>query len=258
MKRIVFTIYDDLPIGERVTEYSKSQFRKYKDRLWKNKSDYANLCEADFRVYGRNGGYRSLQHFKIKAMETLAEDYDEVLYMDFDVVAMTEDNIFKSLDLDKFGVLIEDASSVLHKEAVRTLRESSIVNMDDYQELCAREHSNRYNRDDYHRIKKAYYKKEMLFEDRIINQKDTIANTGILIGNKKSISELKYTHNLNYMKSIASFDNNEVFLTYLIEKNDIQINNLEDWHRVYDDLDMDIENAKMLHVINKRFEDVYG
>ena len=60
------------------------------------------------------------------------------------------------------------------------------------------------------------------------------------------------------MKSIASFDNNEVFLTYLIEKNDIQINNLEDWHRVYDDLDMNIENAKMLHVINKRFEDVYG
>ena len=92
----------------------------------------------------------------------------------------------------------------------------------------------------------------------IESKKDTIANTGILIGNKKSISELKYTHNLNYMKSIASFDNNEVFLTYLIEKNDIQINNLEDWHRIYDDLDMDIENAKMLHVINKRFEDVYG
>ena len=94
MKKIIFSVYNNIPVGERVTDYSKSQFTKHYDMLLENKKQYAQVCNADFNMYEVYMGYVDLQHYKIKKFENLLEEYDQVLYLDFDVIVKTTDNIF--------------------------------------------------------------------------------------------------------------------------------------------------------------------
>lgn len=251
MKKIIFSVYNNIPVGERVTDYSKSQFTKHYDMLLENKKQYAQVCNADFNMYEVHMGYVDLQHYKIKKFENLLEEYDQVLYLDFDVIVKTKDNIFTSID--GFGVLMENAVDIYNQESAKILRESKVENLDQYHEFCKNEFTNRFQRDKYHRYKKAHYKKMMLFEDDIISTNDTIVNTGILIGNKNT--KINYDKNLKHMKNIAPFENNEVFLSYLIERDNIKVTNLTDWHCVFDDLHTSVD-GRMIHVINKRFEDV--
>ena len=99
VKRIVFSIYSQLPIHERVTNYSTTQFEKYYHRLYESKDEYAKLCSADFLlVTPSEMSYVDLQHYIIIMMEKFAETYDEVLYLDFDVIPTTKQNFFDVFD----------------------------------------------------------------------------------------------------------------------------------------------------------------
>lgn len=259
VKRIVFSIYSQLPTHERVTDYSTAQFKKYYHRLYESKDEYAKLCSADFLLVTPNEmSYIDLQHYKIIMMERFAETYDEVLYLDFDVIPITRQNFFDVFDLSKICVLNENTNHIIEKEIVNHQYTdwqgdlSSSVN--NYKKYV----SQKLQRDKYHRCSKAFAKREMLFNDDIISYDEHIVNTGILAGNKKSISTLKYEERLDSMKLLSDFNNNEIFLSYLLEKYNIPFTNIGyNWHRVYDDLDTDLECSKMIHVINKRFEDVY-
>lgn len=257
MKRIIFSTFSNIDVGERVTDYSKSQFARYYDKLLDNKKQYAEICSADFELMSPDINYVEMQHYKIQAVEKLAEQYDQILYFDFDVVVKTKVNIFDQFDTNKISLLVEDSSEIVQREAARVLNKSAVVTVNHYNEFCANEMHSLNRRDNYHRLSKANTKRMMLFEDDIISKSYMIANTGIILTSKQAIEDLEYSAKLDYMKSISHFDNNEVFITYLLERNDIPYNNLgRDWHRVYDDLDTNIDNAYMVHAINKRFEDL--
>lgn len=257
MKRIVFSIFKQLPIGERVTDYSKSQFSKHYDFLLNNKKQYAEACSADFKLLSFDENYVDLQHRKIQYIETLASSYDQILYLDFDVVIRTTLNIFEHFD-NNLSLLVEDASEIVQHEAARVLNKSAVTTIDHYKDFCVNEMNATSTRDNYHRLSKANEKRMMLFEDSIISKSYMIANTGVILASAKSIIELDYSNQLEHMKSISHFDNNEIFITYLLEKNNVPYNNLgRDWHRVYDDLQEDIDGALFVHAINKRFEDLY-
>lgn len=257
MKRIVFSTFSDINVGERVTNYSKSQFTKYYDKLLDNKKQYAESCSADFELLSPDIGYVEMQHYKIQAAEKLADQYDQILYLDFDVVIKTQVNIFDQFDMDKISLLMEDSSEIVQRESARVLNKSAVVTVDHYKEFCTNEMFSLNKRDDYHRLSKANTKRMMLFEDDVISKSYMIANTGIILTGKQAIQDLGYSAKLDHMKSISHFNNNEVFITYLLEQNQIPYNNLgRDWHRVYDDLDTNVNNAYMVHAINKRFEDL--
>jgi hypothetical protein len=52
--------------------------------------------------------------------------------------------------------------------------------------------------------------------------------------------------------------NNETFFTYLLEKNNIEWNNLpKTWHDMIMESD-NISNSKILHIINKKFEGYFN
>ena len=63
----------------------------YKDKLQK---DYPYLTT-----------YNIVNFYKIHLLYKLAQEYDEVLYLDFDVVPMKSDNFFERWDLSK-GIAI--------------------------------------------------------------------------------------------------------------------------------------------------------
>jgi hypothetical protein len=259
VKRIIFSVFSQLPIHERVTDYSTKQFKKYYDRLYESKEEYAKLCEAEFTVLKPSiDDYVDLQHYKIIALEELAQAHDEVLYLDFDVVPKTSQNIFETFNLDKICILNENTNTIIQKEIENyqhtEWKDDFKKSIGNYKQFV----SQKLQRDHYHRCSKAFMKRQMLFNDDIISYDEHIVNTGIIAGNKKSISLLKYRDRLEDMKTISELDNNEIFFSYLLEKYDIPFTNIGyDWHRVYDNLDIDLDNFKMVHVINKRFEDIW-
>tara|TARA_R100000388_G_scaffold94756_1_gene83159 strand:- start:774 stop:1694 length:921 start_codon:yes stop_codon:yes gene_type:complete len=102
-----------------------SLYFKFKDIFLQDKIDYANKCEADFILVENNDYFDNvwlpemkekfpyvsvfdiIQYYKIRLMGLFAEKYDNVLFMDFDVVygTKTPPNIFKTFDFSK-GIVI--------------------------------------------------------------------------------------------------------------------------------------------------------
>lgn len=106
-----------------------SLYFDYKDIFLQDKIDYANKCEADFILVENNDYFDKvwlpemkekfpyvsvfdiIQYYKIRLMGIFAEKYDNVLYMDFDVIYGTKNppNIFKTYDFSK-GIVIRKKS----------------------------------------------------------------------------------------------------------------------------------------------------
>ena len=51
--------------------------------------------------------YNIVNFYKLKLLYELSKTYDEILYLDFDVVCLTKDNFFDNWDLDK-GIAVFD------------------------------------------------------------------------------------------------------------------------------------------------------
>jgi hypothetical protein len=131
---------------------------------------------------------------------------------------------------------------------------------------------------------KAMCKKAMLAIDNNFDTNYLIPNTAILGGNSTIIKELKFTERLDDMIAILNqakeeklfgenisklfFANNEVFFQYLLEKYKIEFYNLPyEWHTYLmeaggkfanDEISKEtISKAKLIHLINKRFEELW-
>jgi len=96
MKRIIYSIYTStVDPHKSSTDYKKAQFEKYKHCLEKTHKDYAYMCNADYDLeITPETDYDKIQFDKIKKLQYLIKYYDEVLYLDFDVVPTTNKNIF--------------------------------------------------------------------------------------------------------------------------------------------------------------------
>ena len=51
MKRIIFTLYDEMKSEDLVEQLSKIKFDEYFDRLLANKEEYAKSIGVDFKFY---------------------------------------------------------------------------------------------------------------------------------------------------------------------------------------------------------------
>ena len=130
----------------------------------------------------------------------------------------------------------------------------------------------------YHMYCKAVCKLAMLSVDNIYNNDYHIANTGIIGGSAESLQKVDVIDNLDLCIDKLQqakkenmfgdelteyfFPNNEVFFSYLLEKNNIAWHNLAPaWHTVIyrtrkqtiNDTKLLIKNANMVHMIGKDF-----
>ena len=106
MKRIIYSIYtNQIDPHKSSTSYKKSQFEKWKSFIEANQKDYALLCRADYNLHTTNTtSYDDIQFEKILLLEEYAKHYDEILYLDFDVIAHTSVNYFEYHDMSKLTV----------------------------------------------------------------------------------------------------------------------------------------------------------
>jgi len=275
--RVIFSVYKEVN-DNSVTDYKKQQLKDYKDDLIKRQHQYAEFCGADYFVYENNNQiideYNSIQFFKIQQLEILANKYDEVLYLDLDIVPFKFVNFFESHDLSKLCCFQQDCHEWGLKRYV-----PKDDNRKDVPYLLNERLGYYFHKENLQRLDsqnwwvKACAKNAMLLLENHVDFNNMIINTGVIGGSSGIIKKLRFTNKLDsilktlrdakkdniYPIEISSLikPNNEVFLTYLIEKNNIPINYInEHWNYIVDDIRKSIDsNSIFLHIINKEFDE---
>tara|TARA_B100001093_G_C26534403_1_gene887431 strand:- start:10 stop:783 length:774 start_codon:yes stop_codon:yes gene_type:complete len=252
MKRIIYSVYTSvIQEHKSSTDYKKTQFKKYKKQLEKSQKDYASLCKADYILEETSEtNYDNIQFDKIKKLDYYSQYYDEILYLDFDVVPITKVNIFDYFDFNNICSYALDRTP--DSQVMRwAIEADGFDGMNMYIKTCA--------------------KNAMLLLDGI-NGSNNIINTGVIGGNKESIAKLDFSNNID--KMICTLEearndtlypieinriwkpNNEVFVTYLIERYSLPYTNIGiQWNFIIDKLcPKPSAAAHMWHHVNKEFE----
>jgi len=152
MKRIIYSIYIDIATdkldaqpphhGEKEdkNQKAKREFAENVDWLIARQKEYADLINAEYKLYGNDDDYKKYQawfnthhpyiteyniinFYKIHLMYQLKDSYDEILYLDLDVLPATTEDFFIAHDLSK-GVAIKknnhgmsmNKDSIAHRE----------------------------------------------------------------------------------------------------------------------------------------------
>ena len=279
MKRIIYSFYIDIPKDELdifdkhilkkgqapINYFTKNAFAEHYDKLVTCKEWYAREIGVPFKLFEYDTDfilykdklqrdypylttYNVVNFYKIHLLYKLAQEYDEVLYLDFDVVPMTNDNFFKVWDLSK-GIAIKDNNS-------------QIIMMDDVT-----------NRSQTIRSPTAkYYNGQALLIDSGHNPKHKVVNTGIIGASKKHLDQLAYFDNFTadlkrmsdvkehhdmYPEKIRQFfgwDNETLWGVKQVENN-VPVQWLDDkWHYHFHIQGFIPKEVVMCHVINKKFD----
>jgi len=258
MKRIIFSIFNgNVDQNHKSTnDYKLSQFNKFKSKLTECKNDYAKKCNADFILHEVPiTDYNSLQFEKIIQLEKYAYEYDEILYLDFDVIPTNyARNIFDCIDTSKISMhpLRRDLK---HGKLRSALNNNWMDNQNVFVKTCA--------------------KKAMLLLDGI-NGNDLLYNTGVTLGNSEIIKRINFTEQLSELHNILDeakedslfpeeisnnfYYNNEVYISYLVERYNIpHVDLTMNWNFIIDDVQTYPTSAgELLHYVRKEFDQVFG
>ena len=124
MKKLIYSIYIEVPDNEFVDNKktnlnTKNEFIENYQKLIDCKKEYADSIGADFvlvnkykEYYDEMKGkypflttYNIINFYKIFLLYKFSSKYDQILYLDFDVVPNTKENFFEVFDLSK-GIAI--------------------------------------------------------------------------------------------------------------------------------------------------------
>lgn len=258
MKRIVFSIFGDVTEDHQsVSAEKKEAFANHKETLKQLQSKYALDCGADYELFSNtSGNYNTIQFEKLYKLQELTEYYDEVLYLDFDVIPNTDQNFFEAHDMSKICCTAFTRSEV---DTLKRARENFI-------------HNRKNNTlDSMSLYIKGAQKIAMLMLEGIYNSQNFVINTGVVGISKKSIIDFK-SHVPNminlmdrakedsvYPEEIASLFsmNNEVFFTYYLERNNIIWHDIGLlWNFVLDhNISKFSPACHFIHQVNKNFEE---
>lgn len=278
MKNVIYSFYIDIEPNNSKHTNTKNKLKSYYSDLLNVKKDYAKKCNAEFIMFGQDEVYDkfkskynlyefdTLNFYKHFLYENLFEKYDNILYLDFDVIPNTNQSFFEEFDMSKINV--RSVNSTIEN----TWSKDAKFNRDEK----TKDHDYIINThfDKYSMYIKALAKQSMLFVNDIYDVTYEVINTGIICASSKILKQVQLMKNLdnlinllNKAKSEEYFGNtissmyepnNETFFTYLLEKNNLNWNNLpKTWHDMLLKND-DISNSYMIHVINKKFESYFN
>jgi len=272
MKRIIYSLYIEVPDSEFVDNIntnlnSKKQFKENYIKLLVNKQSYADKINVNFKMfeyddykeYHNNlknkypflSTYNIINFFKLHLLYQLSKSYDEILYLDFDVVILTGENFFNVWNLNK-GICVYDNSNLVKtmsnvKEHAQTIRSPT----------------------------SKYYNTQAMLIEKKLSSKNKVVNTGIIGTNKHHIDKLKYFDNFDndinlmtklksnydiFPKKIVNFFgyDNETLFSVKINENTVPVQWLDNkWHYFFWDQGFISNEAKFVHTVNKNFDVVW-
>tara|TARA_B100001057_G_scaffold224382_1_gene224681 strand:+ start:144 stop:1079 length:936 start_codon:yes stop_codon:yes gene_type:complete len=239
MQRVVYSLYIDIPKEEidifdknllkkgetPININTKNQFKKHYGDLCACKQYYAKKIGAEFKMfeYGPDyivyanqlkekypylTTYNIINFYKIHLMYELGRYYDEILYLDFDVIPIQNINFFEHWDLTKGIAVLNNNDRRLPIESVTDTSQT------------IRSPSSKY-----------FNAQAMLFEKNMSTENDVI-NTGIVGINKNHLDKLDYFNhfedNLTLMKHLKIQTREEVKIND--ETNEVNIIKHNDKH----------------------------
>ena len=212
---------------------------------------YVNYQKQRQSKYPYLTTYNVINFYKIHLLYELAKVYDEIVYLDFDVVPMKYDNFFKHWDLTK-GI------AVLNNNDRKTL----IENVSDTSQTIRSPSSKYFNA------------QAMLFEKGMSIENDVI-NTGIIGINRDHLNKLAYfenfDENLNMMTDLTKDSDifpakirqyfgwdNETLFSVKLKENKVPVQWLDDkWHYFFAFQGFIPNDTILCHVICKDFDLVW-
>ena len=255
MKRIIFTIFDDIDSGTDrwgIANAAKHMHNEYFTRLVTNKENYANSINVEFKLYHNTmkdfnvAGeleFTKVNLYKHHLMAELSKEYDEVMYIDMDVLFNTDENVFDELDLNNGIHIIDQDGAVENKNVDEVI----------FKTIGLRNPTLKYH----------------ITKDLLNGKENHVMNTGIMIGKSEHIKQIKFIERLpgiiekiNKLKESNTvylrahyYPNNESVFSYIMEEYNIQYVIMDkEWHHIVDHLPNEIDpNAKVYHFVNKKF-----
>ena len=261
MNRIIFTIYDDIKkdLDGPTEAEAKNIFNmdqansllvsEYFDKLVNNKREYAEKIGVEFKLFHNTmkdvllneNDFTNVNLYKHHLFAELAKEYDEVMYIDMDVVFNTDLNVFEEHDLSK-GIHVKDQDADI---------------------LCKNKNEIVLSRVG----KRAPTLKYFITKDLLDGEDNHVLNTGVMIGKSEHILQLKYiervkeaSDKIQKLKSEFQlintyyYANNESIFSYIVEKYKVPYVLLDEmWHKIYDDKPAEGLEGYCIHFINKQF-----
>ena len=278
MKRVIYSLYVDVPAKEHFGDSKNKHdtvdkanitinaFKNHYDRLIETKIAYAEYCQADFVMFEYDDqyktfeqnflkdypdftGYEIINFYKIHLLYELSKKYDEILYLDFDVIPFTDESFFDVWDLSK-GICVYNNNShvVKHVDVSHSIRSPSAK----------------------------YYNCQAMLLEVGLSAKNDVINTGIIGARKEDIQKLdffgKFKETIDMMTELRNdtsglypqniidmfrYDNETIF-SFKREVNHITIQWLDDkWHYFLDKQKFIPKDTKLVHCICKDFDLVW-
>jgi len=282
LKRVIYSLYIDIPENE-LDFFDKNIIKKNttptnlntKQKLKENYSKliackkwYADQIgvpfimfeyDVNFQIYKSElqkkypfiTTYNVINFYKIKLLYELSQKYDEILYLDFDVVPLINENFFDVWNLDKGIAVLNNNFKVKDMRAIT-----------EYSQTIRSPTSK-------------YYNSQAMLLEKNLGPTNDVINTGIIGVNKNHLNNLKYFDDFDsdikmmtnlknnydiFPKKIVDFfgyDNETLFSVKLKEHN-VPVQWLDNkWHYFFDKELFIPEDVKLVHAINKRFDIVW-
>ena len=270
MNRLIFSLYVEVPDNEFVDNVetnlnTKKEMNDNYQKLVDCKQQYADSIGVDFVMvnkfkeyydemkskYPFLTTYNIINFYKIYLLYKFSSKYDEILFLDFDVVPNTKENFFEVWDLSKGVAILNNNDKVMRldelTESNQTIRSPT---------------------------SKYYNTKAMLFDMGMKTENDVV-NTGIIGINKSNLYKLAYFNTFDrdmikmtqlkfdtsvFPKKIVEFFgyDNETLFGVKLKQNDVDVQWLNDkWHYFFDNWLFIPKDTKFIHAINKRFDIVW-
>jgi len=284
LKKIIYSVYVDIPEKEldeqpphhdsniSKTLHTKLEFKKHYAWLKERHESYAKSIGVDYILFEYDKeleeyvnsmppeitAYNALNFYKIKKLYDLSKEYDEILYLDFDVIPITTENFFEAWDLDK-GIVIMEGTAESQKQIGADTE-------DLYRQGKRAKQSNRSP------VAKYWNTRAMLSETELGNGTYTVFNTGIIGANKKHLQNLDYfgefNENLKLMKELHTHEmyptyisqlfgyDNETLWGFKILGKELPWQDMKEtgWHHFVDKWNYIPKDTKLVHMIKKDFD----
>ena len=270
MNRLIFSLYVEVPDNQFVDNVetnlnTKKQMNENHQRLIDCKKEYADSIGVDFVMVNKYleyydemkskypflTTYNIINFYKIYLLYKFSSKYDEILYLDFDVVPNTKENFFEVWDLSKGIAVLNNNERVLPIE--KTTESSQTIRSPNSK----------------------YYNTQAMLLDSGISSECDVINTGIIGVNKEHLYKLAYFNNFDqdmikmtqlkfdtsvFPKKIVDYFgyDNETLFGFKLKQNNVTIQWLDDkWHYFFDRELFIPKDTKLIHAINKRFDIVW-
>ena len=270
MHRVIYSFYIDIPKEKLVSHHeSKDKFADNYEWLLASQQRYADSIGVDYKHFVKdkefdeyaewfNDNYPDISYYnivnfwKIKLLYNLSETYDEVLYLDIDVIPVTDINFFEEIDLSK-GVALMTGTAT-GQQPVDKLQ------------------THRYTHHVRSPMAKMWNSRCMLGESGMSVDEPDVFNTAIVGARKEHLDKLGYFDNFEetldlmsnmisdpdfYPESISymfGYDN-ETIWGYKTYMNEVEYQVLgEQWHFFMDKWSYITKNAKFIHCVSKDFD----